>query len=325
MILFRKETGIKPLVSIVICTYNRAQLICKAVDSVLSQKINFPIEILIGDDFSNDDTWNILLDYQKRYPEIFTLILQEKNLGIGKNWASVMKLVQGKYVALCDDDDYWHNEEKLQLQVNIMENDKSIGLVHTNYRFKSSILKKYKDVDNSNKNVTDYFKAIFEGRYTILTSTTVFRNSLIKEYVNLDDYILYDFPIQDWETWMLIAKYTKFYHIPLSTVTYHFTPDSVSRSLDYNSVIDKYKKEKLMYKYICNKFPNDLIFDEIRYDNHVKQILLHHAFVTKDFKKAHEAGKLQKIINFKTFSSKNKNLFYFYCKLKKIINFLHEI
>ncbi|MDO9154176.1 MAG: glycosyltransferase [Paludibacter sp.] len=115
------QNNTNPLVSVVVCTCNRDQYIGSTIDSILNQKINFTIEILIGDDASADGTKEILLTYKKLYPEIFTLVFHEENQGIGRNWAGLMKLVKGKYVALCDDDDYWHYDEKLQKQIDILE------------------------------------------------------------------------------------------------------------------------------------------------------------------------------------------------------------
>ncbi len=316
MVFPRTSNENNPLVSVVICTYNRENYIQRTVESILAQEVDFKIEILIGDDASTDNTRSVLFEYQKKYPEIFTLLFHEENQGIGKNWASVMSLVSGKYVALCDDDDYWHHVQKLHKQVEILEKNEDIGLVHTNYRtnnVKANILKENKVKNKSKKNLLN---ALFDGEYFLITSSVVFRNELIQKYVNLDDYIKYEFPIQDWITWLQIAKYTKFYHLNLSTLTYCISADSVSRSLDFEKLVRKYEKEHIMYKYICNKFPQDLIYNENRWNNYVNNIYLFFAYNASDFSLAKMYGKKLKKNRIKVFCSKSKLLFSVYLKLK---------
>ena len=318
MILQRRKPENKPLVSVVLCTYNRAHYIRRSIDSVLSQKINFNIEILIGDDASTDDTKEILLDYQKRYPDIFTLLLHEKNNGTGSNWAQLMKLVQGKYVALCDDDDYWHYEEKIQKQVEILEGDISVGLVHTDFRFYYPKKNRFKEVRIKNLESNILFQSLFDGDYIIITSTVVFRSELLDKYVNLDDYIKLSFPIQDWVTWMQIANHTNFYHLDISTSTYCLSEDSVTRSKDFDSLVERYDKEQLMYKYICTKYPQELSYDENRWNRFVNKIFLAFAFNSHDFEKAHYYGRKIDNIDLHRLFSKNIVFFKIYVFLKKI-------
>ncbi len=320
MISLRKDIEKKPLVSIVICTYNREHYICRAIDSVLNQRINFSIEILVGDDASTDGTKALLLEYQNKYPEIFTLIFQKTNQSTGKNWAQLMKLVNGKYVALCDDDDYWHYENKLQAQVDLLEENEQIGLVHTNYRKKYLKSGRIKEVKIRNSKSKDLIQLLFDGEYEIFTSTVVFRNSLIEKYVNLEDYLLYDFPIQDWVTWMQIAKYTQFYHLKNSTLTYCLSKNSVTRSNNFDKLVERYEKEQVMYKYICNKFPNDLKYDEKRWNKYLNYVYLIFAFNNQDFEKANYYGKNVGKYNFRVICSKNIVFFKLYVLLKNLFS-----
>jgi len=68
----------EPLVSVCLITYNHANYIREAIDSVLMQKVNFAWEFIIADDFSTDGTREIVLNYKEKYPEFIKLILQEK-------------------------------------------------------------------------------------------------------------------------------------------------------------------------------------------------------------------------------------------------------
>lgn len=85
------------------------------------QKVSFPIELIIADDFSTDGTRDILSYYKEKYPDMIRLILQEKNVGPAQNWTDLITAPKSKYIAYFEGDDYWIDEYKLQKQVDFME------------------------------------------------------------------------------------------------------------------------------------------------------------------------------------------------------------
>lgn len=108
-------------VSVIVITYNHSQYIKQCLDSILMQKTGFRFEVLVGDDASSDGTQDILRDYAQRYPGIFQMILREENLGPTKNAYDLFQRARGRYLAHCEGDDYWTDENKLQLQYEVME------------------------------------------------------------------------------------------------------------------------------------------------------------------------------------------------------------
>jgi len=113
----------KPLVSVHMITYNHEKFIAQAIEGVLMQKTSFPFELVIGEDCSTDRTRKIVVDYANRYPEIIKPILHEKNVGAKANSESVGEACTGKYVALCEGDDYWIDPLKLQKQVDFLDSN----------------------------------------------------------------------------------------------------------------------------------------------------------------------------------------------------------
>jgi glycosyltransferase involved in cell wall biosynthesis len=109
------------LVSVWMTTYNHERFIAKAIDSVLMQKTKFDFEIIIGEDCSEDKTRDIVISYQKKYPDKIKLFLPEQNIGCNPMFYATYPLCNGKYVAWLDGDDYWTDPYKLQKQVDIME------------------------------------------------------------------------------------------------------------------------------------------------------------------------------------------------------------
>lgn len=290
MTLSSNKLHINPFVSVVLCSYNREDTIVQTIDCILNQKVNFTYEIIIGDDGSKDNSRQILLDFQKTYPEQITLLFQDVNLGLGGNWASCVKLASGKYIASCDDDDYWHNQNKLQLQVDYLENHPETGMVHTekddlNVNSKRISTKVY----STNKiEIPQGFiqKEIFAGKVPICVSTSLFRKDIIDKYVVLDDYIKLRFNIQDWPTWVIISKFSKIDYLPISTCTYRIGHFSISNLENFEKQIKKLKADKQMYKYLCDMFPDDLQYDEKGYDIYVNGVLLSLAFKRNDYKRA---------------------------------------
>lgn len=122
----------KPKVSISCCTYNHEKFIRKTLDSFLMQKTNFKYEVLINDDASQDNTQAILREYEEKYPDIIKPIYQTENqykLNRSCEKYYIFPRVQGEYVAICEGDDYWTDENKLQKQVDFLDSHKDYSLV----------------------------------------------------------------------------------------------------------------------------------------------------------------------------------------------------
>lgn len=110
-------------VSVLIITYNQHKFIRKAIDSAVAQQTTFPIEILVGDDFSTDGTREIIQDYERQYPGLVIGVLHPHNMGKngGINFLETLKRAKGEYYALMDGDDYWTDPLKLQKQADFLD------------------------------------------------------------------------------------------------------------------------------------------------------------------------------------------------------------
>jgi glycosyltransferase involved in cell wall biosynthesis len=119
-----------PKLSIYFITYNHAQFVAKALDSVLMQRASFDYEIIIGDDCSTDGTLEIIQDYQRRWPEKIKALTQKTNVGMGKNIKLTLERCTGEYIACLEGDDYWTDPEKLRTQVEYLDSHPDCALVH---------------------------------------------------------------------------------------------------------------------------------------------------------------------------------------------------
>lgn len=110
-----------PLVSIKMITYNHESYISQAIKGVIDQDVDFPIELVIGEDCSTDRTRQIVMEYQKKHPDLIRILTSDKNVGAHQNGRRTEWACRGKYIAFCEGDDYWIDQHKLQSQVDYLE------------------------------------------------------------------------------------------------------------------------------------------------------------------------------------------------------------
>lgn len=123
-----------PLVSVLCPTFNHAAYIRQCLDSVIAQETCFPYEILVNDDCSTDGTTDIVKEYAQKYPSFVKAFTHPFNLysrGTDAVRDILLPTARGKYIAICEGDDYWTNNKKLQMQVDLMELHPETGLVYT--------------------------------------------------------------------------------------------------------------------------------------------------------------------------------------------------
>jgi glycosyltransferase involved in cell wall biosynthesis len=198
-----------PVLSVCLITYNHVKYVTQAIDSVLAQKVNFPWELVIADDFSTDGTRDVLKDYKLKYPNLIKLILQEKNVGAAENWLQLITAPLSKYIAYFEGDDYWTDPYKLQKQVDYLEANPDFVISFHNVNFfkkgvleRSHLMDKIKGDDFTIKNLAS-------GDISIYTPSVVFKNLLTADVLSL----IGKMPIGDYPLWMnLAAKGKLHYH-----------------------------------------------------------------------------------------------------------------
>ena len=256
-------------------TYNHEKYIEKAIQSILMQKTNFRIELVIGEDFSKDGTASIIKEYADKYADKIKASFNNPNLGMMKNVIKTMEACKGKYIAICDGDDYWTDPEKLQKQVDILESNNDYQLVFHN------ALVTY--INNPDKE--HLFANLKQGEYSgddillnwiIPTGSVVYRNNIdIKK-------LLPDVAFPDIFLFLLNAEKGKLYGIEDVMSVYQKVPTSVTNvdiqniafkksiikqyndmnsafSFKYSDTITKHKFELYFsllnaYKYNKNRF-----------------------------------------------------------------------
>ncbi len=172
------------MVSISCLTYNHAAYIRECLDGFLNQKCNFAFEVLIHDDASNDGTQEIIKEYQEKYPEIIKPYIQVENQFSkgrrGFNAKYNFSRAKGKYIAMCEGDDYWTDPLKLQKQVDFLEENKEFNFVGHLTREISDIKDRtFKFISPVSGKLN--FKQVIQYGYPCHTTSFFFRRKSIKE------------------------------------------------------------------------------------------------------------------------------------------------
>lgn len=232
----------KPLVSVCIQVYNNEEYIEECLNSILSQQTNFNFEIIVGEDESTDNTREICKRLAENNQDKIRLFLrkeQDKIYHKGKktsrfNYMSNLKASRGKYIALCDGDDYWIDNNKLQKQVNIL--DENEGCVASHHWQKNSVFvneswvevasPKGEEFGYSKKKIGDVCD-IFNNKLRLKARTLMFRNIIDENF----------FPswftkvaFADVSLSFLLGKYGEFHFMKDEMAVYRQTKYGLSKS-----------------------------------------------------------------------------------------------
>ena len=268
----------EPVVSICSIVYNQGRYVAETIEGFLAQETDFPFEILIHDDASTDDSAEIIREYAKKYPNIIKPILQTENQysqGINPNHAYNYPRAKGKYIALCEGDDYWIDPLKLRKQVDFLEKNPDYGLVHTDkiyYYQKDDAFTDSKTLPAnqltyySDEVARDYkYEEIINWGCNILTLTTCFRKELLKGLPELDSSAYFR---GDRLLYLHIALQSKIKYLKDKTAVYRVLENTTSRFTDPVKSLEFLYKHANLVLYFLGRHPvNPLLHQHVFYRN----------------------------------------------------------
>jgi len=238
-----EEESVK--VSVHMITYNHEKYISQAIEGVLMQKTDFPIELIISDDCSTDRTRDIVTQYAKINLAIVKPLYRKSNLGSMKNFLDTFSYCSGKYIAICEGDDYWSDPYKLQKQVDFLESNPDYGMVHTDYNVLIDDGENVTEIPSYHTKTNEIMPSgnvkneLIKHNF-IATLTVVAKKCFIDEYnrilpiKNILNYKQGDYPI-----WLFIAGLSKIGYLKSSTSLYRVVEGSLSHS--------SHKKKKIAF------------------------------------------------------------------------------
>ncbi|MDT0644240.1 glycosyltransferase [Zunongwangia sp. F363] len=205
----------KPKVSACIITYNHEKFLRKCLDGAISQNLDFPYEIVIGEDKSTDNTLAICKEYQNRYPDLIRLIERPANLGMLGNWTGTLGECNGEYIAVCEGDDYWIDPDKLKKQIDFLDNNKQYVLCGS--KVKSSNENGEEGESGGKKyGAVSLEDILWRNQFT--TCSVVLRKEAldIPPFKNFSRYFT-----PDWTVWCSVLQYGKGYNFKEITAQYN--------------------------------------------------------------------------------------------------------
>jgi glycosyltransferase involved in cell wall biosynthesis len=225
-----------PRVSVLMITYNHAKYLAEAIESVVRQACNFPFELIIGEDASKDETLQVAIEYQKRYPEIVRVIHSPTNIGMNANSLRIFERARGEYVAYCEGDDFWCARDKLARQVALMEQDARIGIVHTDWTH-ARLQRGQWVIDggrSAHRRVPMKYLAgdLFQTWYLpkiLRTCTILLKRSTLREFYRSGLMDL-TYPFGDAVLTAWITSGFRIGYVPAITAVYRVSPNSALRS-----------------------------------------------------------------------------------------------
>jgi glycosyltransferase involved in cell wall biosynthesis len=273
-----------PLLSICVQTYNHENYISECLDTLINQKTLFEYEIILGEDNSSDNTRSICKQYADKYPEIITLILHEDDNKIKVNSKTTGNFnalynyysCRGKYIAFCEGDDYWTDRNKLQQQVNFLEEKTEFAFCFHRFKMLNNEGEIINTLDQPLQDISKV-QLIENMTHHPLLSTICFRNNFmelpfqISEVLNVDTFLLsllgqtgpakYMKDISPsiyrvhrngiWSNRFAKEKYLLKIHTYTKLQQYYISINNFQVSEIYNRKIKKYKKF-LLYNLVTN-------------------------------------------------------------------------
>lgn len=235
----------QPIVSVILLTYNQESTVDRAIESVLSQKCEFPFEIVVSDDCSTDGTREVCHRYATEYPDVVRLLPASPNKGLVNNYFETLLQCRGRYIADCAGDDYWVGNDRLQRQCEVLESDAGISMVHAGWLCVDAVSGKAVPSDPQHLN-SRLHQPVMDGRnlllpllrhskpYVVHLSTVLYRAGIIRRTMSAERSMVWncDFGCEDYPVLAALFAGGKVAYIDTPVLAYTVGGDSVSSDRD---------------------------------------------------------------------------------------------
>lgn len=224
----------RPLMVTIRCiTYNHEPYIRQCLEGFVMQKTNFRFEAIVHDDASTDGTADIIREYAEKYPDIIKPIYETENQ-YSKHDGSLRKIMDahthGKYVAMCEGDDYWTDPLKLQKQVDFLEGNPEYSMCFTDcyHYIQISGKKEYKPY--TKKTIVTLIDLLYK-RNMVNTLTSLFKRELLQGYTEIYNP---KWPMGDYPLWIWMSYQGPIHRIKEITAVYRILQVSASHAKNEN-------------------------------------------------------------------------------------------
>lgn len=246
-----------PIVTILMPTYNHERYISQAIESVLAQKTNYPYELLIHDDCSTDSTLAIAQNYTTKYPDKIKIFTEEENQGLLKSYKRLIEQSNGKYLAILESDDYWLDENKLQIQIDFLESNSDYGIVAgdiISIDENGNIIAPPSCINTHIRNTNRWYEKLLGNNGIYGACSVVFRKSDFLSYCDIDSWIENSFVTFDHPTWLSISFHKKCKYFAKTLAAYRIVSTSISNNANKEKQLDFSVKIATLEEFIVSKY-----------------------------------------------------------------------
>jgi glycosyltransferase involved in cell wall biosynthesis len=269
-----------PFISVCMITYGHENFIAQAIKNILEQETSYSFELIIADDCSPDKTEEIVKGIIGAHSKgnLIKYYRHRENKGMMANFAFALNKCSGKYIAICEGDDYWSDSKKLQIQADFLENNKDFSLVGHNAKFNRDGLEKDKLVRNINSNQIDFTTSDMIQRNPFVACMVMFRNIGFKNIMTVFD----NFVVGDKAVFTLLSFHGKcrFYAKPLGFYRKHensVTSNNRTKYVPYkNELINRIKHAEFWNAYSAHKYNTESNFVKAYRSKVLTNIALRH-------------------------------------------------
>ena len=253
-------------VSVGVITYNQQDTIRQTLDSILMQKGDFDLELVIGEDCSTDNTLAICQEYAKQYSDKVVLLSGPHNLGITANYFRTLQACSGEYIADIAGDDYYCDDYALEKQMCYLQSHSDVGVLGANgYRYyvkrNEKILGENEQVNTMDAKVF-FFSHNYKGGVIISGGGVMFRRKLL-QYIDFDEIIRRKLPVEDYPIQAIWAQHTKFWRLDDPIVVYRvYKESSTFVPFEHPKYLSYHKGLAETRRYLNELFPADACFSE---------------------------------------------------------------
>lgn len=270
-------------ISVAVITYNQQDTIRQTIESILMQRGDFQLELVIGEDCGTDSTLEICKEYECKFPDVVKVLPNSHNLGIMANYARTIRACTGEFVADIAGDDYYCDDHALEKQMRYMLVHSEVGVMASNgYRY---YVRPNKFVEGLNPIVSSendgakqfYFNPGYKGGVYFKQIGMMIRRDLF-QYVDFDEIIRRKLPVEDYPMQAIFSQHTHFACLPDLLVTYRIYKESATfLSIDNPKYLEYHRGLMNTRRYLNELFPDDACVAEDQMTDYVfyKEFLLY--------------------------------------------------
>jgi glycosyltransferase involved in cell wall biosynthesis len=287
------------LLSVHLITFNNEKYIEETLQSIIKQKVDFNYEIVVGDDCSTDGTLEIINNYAAKYPNLFKVLKNEKQLGILENFKSTLDRCDGIYIFDIAGDDMLKTTNALQKLIDAFKINENLGFIDSGFdsfieESKTTIPFKNKFIINSSKDV--YKEAVLLGE--IIPIGHCYRKEYLYKYVDFKTYLKINVTIEDYPILVDMIMNTEFERINESLHIYRVHRNSHSNNQNIEQQIFQSNQMNDLFNFFSRKYG----FSEklnYKYSNYHYKTLLYYARISNNSEMAKTVYKKIKLKSLK--------------------------